>query len=165
MHLTWPFCRSSFAAGHFANADDDYSAVFSFRDSTEHCESMGSGSVNVCVDSGFYVNGVEISSSSNNDAGDSVESTLDSSNSMSSPYAFIGGGYGNTVSAAAAYAAVTSGYNNIASGYAAFVGGGGARTSDGTGGNVVSGDWSAVLGGFSNTASGTYVFGFLLTFF
>jgi len=38
-----------------------------------------------------------------------------------------------------------------------FVGGGGAQASDGVGGNVASGDWGVVVGGFWNTASGTCV--------
>ena len=68
-------------------------------------------------------------------------------------YATVGGGYGNSVGTAK-YAAVSGGYKNTASGYDSFVGGGGARTSDLTGGNVASGAWSAVLGGFANKASG-----------
>ena len=46
------------------------------------------------------------------------------------------------------------GLNNVASAYNSFVGGGGARTSDSRGGNLASGDWSAVLGGSFNTAKG-----------
>ncbi len=42
----------------------------------------------------------------------------------------------------------------MASAYNSFVGGGGAQT-DGFGGNLASGSWSAVLGGSFNTAKGT----------
>ena len=70
-------------------------------------------------------------------------------------YATVGGGYGNGVAATAKYAAVSGGFKNTASGYDSFVGGGGARSLDNTGGNVASGGWSAVLGGFGNKASST----------
>ena len=73
---------------------------------------------------------------------------------VSCSYATVGGGYGNSVGTAK-YGAVSGGYKNTASGYDSFVGGGGARTSDSSGGNVASGAWSAVLGGFGNKASST----------
>ena len=69
-------------------------------------------------------------------------------------YATVGGGYGNSVAWTAKYATVSGGFKNTASGYDSFVGGGGAQTSDSKGGNVASGAWSAVLGGFLNKASG-----------
>ncbi len=55
----------------------------------------------------------------------------------------------------AKYGAVAGGYKNTASGYDSFVGGGGARTSDRTGGTVASGAWRAVVGGSFNKATGS----------
>ena len=52
------------------------------------------------------------------------------------------------------WSTVSGGFKNVASADNSFVGGGGARTVDNLGGNVASGNWSAVLGGSFNTAKG-----------
>ena len=68
-------------------------------------------------------------------------------------YSTVGGGH--RVAVTAKYAAASGGFINPASGYDQFVGGGGARRSDRTGGNVASGAWSAAgLGGSFNKATG-----------
>lgn len=98
-------------------------------------------------------------------------------------YSAIAGGFGNTVPRSTAFATVAGGADNTASGYGAFVGGGGALLSTtitmptmlststtmpttmttnlapfaSSAGNVASGSWSAVLGGFNNTAAGRFV--------
>ncbi len=75
-------------------------------------------------------------------------------NSARGQYSSVAGGRFNIAAALINYATVSGGYENTASGFGSFVGGGGARTSDNTGGNVASGAWSAVVGGFNNQASG-----------
>ena len=75
------------------------------------------------------------------------------SNTAAGNFSVVSGGRNNVVAETATYAVVAGGWLNTASGNNAFVGGGGARTADAVGGNVATGDWSALLGGYSNTAS------------
>jgi hypothetical protein len=99
-------------------------------------------------------------------------------NRVGNDYAFIGGGYGNVASGAAAmvgggksntasagYAMVAGGVNNIASSLHATVAGGVGNTASGSnaavgGGyaNVASGGYSSVPGGQGNIATGDYSF-------
>ncbi len=58
--------ENSLAAGKFAVASDDFSAVLGFRSGSDVCHSMGIGTVNVCVVAGgFFVNGEELGSTVN----------------------------------------------------------------------------------------------------
>ena len=52
----------SFAAGWHARNTDELAAVFSLSEepNDRECESMGTSSVNFCVDAGVFVNGVRI---------------------------------------------------------------------------------------------------------
>ena len=57
--------ENSLAAGKFAFASDDFSAVLGFRSGSD-CHSMGIGTVNVCVVAGgFFVNGEMLGSTVN----------------------------------------------------------------------------------------------------
>ena len=79
------------------------------------------------------------------------------SNTAAGNYSVVSGGRNNVVAETATYAAVAGGWLNTASGFSAFVGGGGARTADGVGGNVATGDWSSICGGYFNGATATCV--------
>ena len=50
----------SVAMGKAANAIDDHAIVLSFSEPDGSCTSAGAGSFSLCVDSGAYINGVEI---------------------------------------------------------------------------------------------------------
>ena len=80
------------------------------------------------------------------------------SNTAAGNYSVVSGGRNNYVAKTATYAAIAGGWLNTASGNNAFVGGGGGgRTANrvgGVGGNIATGNWSAILGGHSNAANG-----------
>ncbi|MEO0086044.1 MAG: tail fiber domain-containing protein, partial [candidate division WOR-3 bacterium] len=84
-------------------------------------------------------------------------------NMAAANYAFIGGGYGDTIPATATYATVCGGTRNRAMLNSSFVGGGAFNSALGTAGvvvggnsNTVAGNYSSVGGGYQNYASGAY---------
>ena len=116
------------AAGVGATASHNNSGTFSFRDTASgRCESQGRGSVNFCVDSGVFVNGVAVAVDDN-----------------------AGGNFFNK----SLFSVVAGGSGNTASGERAFIGGGGATSLYPSQFNLANATASAVLGGYSNVAAG-----------
>ena len=100
--------QDSLVLGSFGNASHDSSAVLAFRAGTDHCQSMGNGTVNMCVDNGFFVDGALVNATAIQQQ--FQERALDASNVVAGVLAVVGGGQSN--SAAGNFSVVAGGDNN-----------------------------------------------------
>lgn len=86
-------------------------------------------------------------------------------NALSAQYAFIGGGANNTLASTATYGAIAGGTNNNVSGEGGYIAAGGYNTLSGEGAvidggfnNTAAGTFATVPGGYVNSAAGSYSF-------